>query len=135
MQYYFGLVNEVPKKGRKSDTSLKLRVIIASEKLLQFYDELAALGRALDPDDPVSSANRVRLGTGYFRDRWEITLRNMADLYNDPSSTSLRQIELCVAANRIELTRLDGKLDMLKNALCTTAWDDQHDWKQARPDH
>jgi hypothetical protein len=112
--YYFGLANE---KSDNKSTSQKLRVILAKKELLEEYDDHNASGH-------------VKLANPYFKNRWDNTLQNMADLHYDCTSKSLREIELCVAANRVALTQIDGKLDRLNVHLCEdSAWNDQTDWK------
>ena len=101
--YYFGLANEQSRDNSKT-TSQKLRVIIAKQTLLENYDGLRAAGD-------------VKMAVSYFKGRWVSTLQNMSDLFHDKASKSLRQIELCVAANRVALTTIDGKLDRLNMAL------------------
>lgn len=109
--YYFGLANE--RKGDKGVVSEKLRVIIAKQELLQNYEAHASAAELVDGQTGkvmYDQGQPVELAKPYFEQRWKKTMRNMADLYHDPDSKSLRQIELSLAASRVALEQVDTKL-------------------------
>lgn len=102
-EYYFGLANE------RSETTEKLRVIIAQADLLEHYVEHSTAAEIVG-EMRYEQGVQVDFAQDYFKRRWEQTLRNMADLYQE-GSKSLRKIELSVAASRVDLEAVDTKLD------------------------
>jgi hypothetical protein len=112
--YYFGLANE--RSGKKATVSEKLRVIIAKRDLLENYEAHLAAAEIVDEcTGKVRYEQGVHVGLAmpYFKQRWEQTVRNMADLFHDPKSKSLREIEFSVAASRVALEQVQAKLDGL----------------------
>ena len=101
--YYFGLANE------RSETTRKLRVIIAKAELLEHYVAHSTAAE-IAGEMRWEQGDKVECAQGYFKRRWEHTLKNMADLYKEGSKT-LRKIELSVAASRVDLETVDTKLD------------------------
>ena len=94
--------------------SEKLRVIIVKQELLENYEAHAKGSEILDEYTGTvqyEQGMHVRLAKPYFKQRWEHTVRNMADLYHDPESKSLREIEFSIAASRVALEQVDAKLD------------------------
>ena len=55
----------------------------------------------------------VQMEKSYFQQRWEMTVRNMSDLYHDPKSKSLREIEFSLDASRVGLDEVDAKIGEL----------------------
>lgn len=109
--YFFGLANE--RNDTRVNVSEKLRVIIAKRDLLQNYEAHASAAEIKDEQTGEIRYKRgvqVKLAMTYFQQRWEETVRNMADLYHDPESKSLREIEFSVAASRISLEQLGASL-------------------------
>ncbi len=90
-KFLFGFANEIGNKR----TSLKLRVILAKEQLLKTAWQMNHRHEELQEPE---------YRTGYHRNRWIYTVKNMADLYHDmkrwdPNNKPLREIELCMAAS------------------------------------
>ena len=113
--YYFGLANE----RMSGNLSEKLRVIIARRELLENYEAHVAAAEILNERTGrvrYEQGVHVRLAMPYFKQRWEQTIRNMADLFHHPKSKSLREIEFSVAASRVALEQVDAKLAAMAEA-------------------
>jgi len=111
--YYFGLANE---RSDSKATAEKLRVIIAKEELLRDYEDHVAAAELTDARTGEVRYRRglaVQMEKSYFQQRWEMTVRNMSDLYHDPKSKSLREIEFSLDASRVGLDEVDAKIGEL----------------------